>query len=59
MTIILTTTGGSVEATEDFVEILRHHYDVVDFIIPNYAMSAGTIFAMSGDEIYMDYASVL
>ena len=26
---------------------------------PDYAMSAGTIFCMSGDEIYMDYSSAL
>ena len=40
-------------------ETLRHHYDVVDFIIPNYAMSAGTVLVMSGNSIYMDYYSVL
>ncbi|WP_205749473.1 SDH family Clp fold serine proteinase [Aquirufa rosea] len=32
---------------------------MVDFIIPNYAYSAGTIFCMSGDNIFMDYFSVL
>ena len=31
----------------------------MDFIIPNYAYSAGTVLVMSGDEIYMDYFSVL
>jgi ClpP class serine protease len=35
------------------------HYDAVEFIVPNYAMSAGTILVMSGDEIWMDYFSVL
>lgn len=41
------------------VEITRHCYQEVYFIVPNYAMSAGTIWCMSGDKIYMDYASSL
>lgn len=57
--IILTTGGGSAETTERLVNILRYHYDEVNFIIPNYAYSAGTIFCMSGDKIYMNYYSVL
>jgi hypothetical protein len=32
---------------------------VVNFIVPDYAYSAGTILCMSGDDIYMDYFSVL
>src|SRR6202008_4140616 len=31
----------------------------VDFVIPNFAMSAGTVLVMSGDAIWMDYYSVL
>lgn len=31
----------------------------VNFVIPDYAMSAGTLFAFSGDKIYMDYSSSL
>ncbi|GAB1345362.1 SDH family Clp fold serine proteinase [Cloacibacterium normanense] len=57
--IILTTNGGSAIAVERYVNILRHHYKEVNFIIPDYAYSAGTIFCMSGDNIYMDYFSVL
>ena len=38
---------------------IRNNYRYVDFIIPNYAYSAGTVFAMSGDAIYMDYYSRL
>ena len=57
--IILTTTGGSAFAVERYVNIIRHHYTIVDFIVPDYAYSAGTIFCMSGDNIYMDYSSVL
>jgi hypothetical protein len=57
--VILTTPGGSAIAVERYVNILRHHYSVINFIVPDYAFSAGTIFCMSGDEIYMDYFSVL
>lgn len=56
---MLTTNGGSVETVERIVNILRHHYSKVDFIIPDQAMSAGTVLALSGDEIYMDYCSAL
>ncbi|MGZ3769547.1 MAG: SDH family Clp fold serine proteinase [Bdellovibrio sp.] len=59
MTIILDTIGGSAEIVERMVSILRHFYLEVFFIIPNRAMSAGTIFAMSGDKIFMNYFSVL
>jgi hypothetical protein len=57
--IILTTTGGSAHAVDVYVNIIRHHYKTVNFIVPEYAYSAGTIFCMSGDNIYMDYYSVL
>lgn len=57
--IILKTPGGSAEAVERYVNILRNHYTTVNFIVPDYAYSAGTIFCMSGDNIYMDYYSVL
>lgn len=57
--VILTTGGGSAIAVERYVNILRHHYSEVNFIVPDYAFSAGTIFCMSGDDIYMDYFSVL
>jgi len=59
LVFILTTTGGSIQAVERMVNILRHHYGKVIFIIPDYAYSAGTILCMSGDEIYMDYRGAL
>lgn len=59
LAFILTTPGGVVEAAEKMVQIIRHHYDNVKFIIPEMAMSAGTIICMSGDEIYMNYSSSL
>lgn len=57
--VILTTTGGYIEPVHRIVTTLRSHYRVVDFIIPNYAYSAGTVLAMSGDAIHMDYYSRL
>jgi hypothetical protein len=57
--VILTTGGGSAIVVERFVNIIRKHYVEVNFIVPDYAYSAGTIFCMSGDSIYMDYFSVL
>lgn len=59
LSIILNTPGGSGETVEKMVAITRHHYKEVDFIVPDYAMSAGTIFCMSGDKIWMDYSSSL
>lgn len=59
LTIILNTPGGSVETVEKMVEIIRYHYEEVNFVVPDYAMSAGTIFCMSGDKIFMDYSSSL
>ena len=47
------------EVTERMVNIIRHFYEEVVFIVPDVALSAGTIFVMSGDEIMMDYYSCL
>ena len=57
--IILTTPGGSLNPVNRMVTILRHFYTEVNFIVPNYAYSAGTIFCMSGDNILMNYFSAL
>jgi hypothetical protein len=59
VSLVLNTPGGSAETVEKLVEIVRYHYKEVFFIIPDEAMSAGTIFALSGDAIYMDYTSSL
>ena len=59
LVVILTTSGGYIDVVQRIVDTLRHHYDFVEFIIPNYAYSAGTVLAMSGDAIWMDYYSRL
>jgi hypothetical protein len=55
----LNSPGGLAEAVEKMVEIMRHHFGEVFFVVPDFALSAGTILAMSGDRIYMDYSSSL
>jgi hypothetical protein len=57
--VVLDTPGGVVELVERMVGILRHHFAELHFVIPDRAMSAGTIFAMSGDVIWMDYFACL
>jgi predicted RNA-binding Zn-ribbon protein involved in translation (DUF1610 family) len=57
--LILETPGGSGEVAEDIVRLLRAKYEDVGVIIPGYAKSAGTIMAMSADEILMDCSSSL
>ncbi len=57
--VILETDGGDPEIVERLVSVMRKHYKHVSFIIPDYAYSAGTVLALSGDRIYMDYYSVL
>lgn len=59
LVFLLTTTGGYIEIVQRIVATLRNHYQLIDFIIPNYAYSAGTVLAMSGDAIHMDYYSRL
>ena len=51
--VFLTTPGGSLTPVQRMVDILRHFYSEVNFIVPDYAYSAGTIWCMSVDNIYM------
>ncbi len=59
LVVFLKTPGGSAETVEKLVEIIRFNYREVYFVVPDEAMSAGTIFCMAGDRIYMDYGSSL
>jgi membrane-bound ClpP family serine protease len=59
LAVVLDTSGGLVEVVERIVRTLRHHYGEVVVIVPDRAMSAGTVLAMSGDAIMMDYYAVL
>ena len=57
--VVLETPGGYIDVAERIARILRHHYRRVDFLVPSYALSAGTVLVMAGDAIHMDYASAL
>lgn len=58
--IILDTPGGAAEVVERIVHLVRGRFhDRVEVIVPNAAMSAGTIFALSADEIWMDDSACL
>jgi hypothetical protein len=47
------TPGGSGEAAEEIAKFLRDKFKEVNFVLAGEAKSAGTILAMSGDNIYM------
>lgn len=57
--LLLNTPGGSAEAVEKMVEIIRYHYRDFTVVVPDFAFSAGTILCMAADRIYMDYSSSL
>lgn len=57
--VLLSTRGGSGQQIGRFVDCLRNRFEEVDFLIPSYCMSAGTLFALSGDRIWMTANSCL
>jgi Serine dehydrogenase proteinase len=57
--VLLETDGGYIEVVERIYRVFRQHYKEVVFVVPNFAYSAGTVLVLSGDEIWMDYYSVL
>lgn len=59
LSVILETGGGLIEVAERIADTFRRHYRQVEFIVPDSAMSAGTVLVMSGDAILMDYYSIL
>lgn len=52
--VFIATPGGIGSQIPNFVETLRTKYKRVNFIIPYMCMSAGTLFALSGNRIIMD-----
>lgn len=59
LVVMLETPGGYIEVVERIVSVFRKYYKEVEYIIPNFAYSAGTVLALSGDEIHMNYYSIL
>lgn len=52
--IFLVTPGGSGQQVNQFVHALRPRFNKVGFLLPFRALSAGTLWALAGDEIIMD-----
>ncbi|MGI6643573.1 MAG: SDH family Clp fold serine proteinase [Bacillota bacterium] len=57
--IILHTPGGLVLASEQIARALLRHKAKVTVFVPHYAMSGGSLIALSADEIVMDPNAVL
>jgi len=51
--IYLETPGGSGVVAEEIVRFLRNNYETINFVISGEAKSAGTLMALSGDNILM------
>jgi len=50
-TVFLTTLGGDPDAGYRIARCLRHHYKRVRLAVPSYCKSAGTLIAISADEL--------
>lgn len=57
--VLIVTPGGLAQQVAKFVDKLRSRFKDIAFILPNIAMSAGTIWVMSGDEIIMNSNSFI
>lgn len=51
--VLIHSPGGSPEATERIVGILRPRFESISFLVPHSAYSAATMLAFSGDEIIL------
>lgn len=59
LTLLLHTPGGVTTATETIVDYLRSKFHAIEVIVPTYALSAGTMIALSADRIIMGRQSQL
>lgn len=57
--LIIHTPGGLALAASQIASALVRHKSKVTVIVPHYAMSGGTLIALSADEIFMDQNAVL
>jgi hypothetical protein len=57
--VVVVTGGGSGQQVSQFESTLRPRFDDVAFVLPNLCMSAGTLWALSGDSIWMDSRAVI
>jgi ClpP class serine protease len=59
ITVLLETPGGFGEVGRQIVEMLHARFSHVEFLVPGWAKSTGTIMVMGGHEILMGPASAL
>lgn len=57
--VLIHSPGGSAEAAEGIVTLLRSRFQNIRFIIPHMAKSAATMVCCAGDELVMDERSEL
>jgi len=57
--VFIHSPGGFAENTEELVKLLRANFDDIRFVVPHSAMSAATMFCLSGNKILMDDRSSL
>ena len=51
--VFITSNGGSAEASERIVRLLRGRFKSIRFLVPSNAYSAATLICFSGDEVVM------
>lgn len=59
LTLLIHTPGGVTNAAETLVSYIRTKFSDVEVVVPAFAMSAGTMIALSGDRIVMGRQSQL
>ena len=57
--ILLHSPGGSPDATERIVNLIRNRFNNVEFLIPHSAYSAATMMALSGNKIILHPSATL
>lgn len=57
--VLLVSDGGSAEAAERIVRLLRDNFEGVRFILPSHAYSAATMMSFACDEVLMTDAATL
>jgi hypothetical protein len=57
--VLLHSPGGSAEAVEQIISLLRARFKELRFIVPHTATSAATMMVLAGDTVLMDDRSTL
>ena len=57
--VLLQTTGGDPMAAYRIAQTIRNVSERVDFLIPNYAYSGGTLMCLSGDSLLLGDSAVI